>query len=113
VQVFGCGPQSALVAPSLVRRSVRAAGPRGGTGGAPDRLLRMALEAISIYQHEIGPQLSPCCLFTPGCSTYAATALEQHGLRHGSWLAARRLLRCHPRAVGGDDPVPPCLPRAS
>jgi len=113
LQVFGCGPQSALVAPSLVRRSLRAAGPRGGTDSAPDRLLRLALEAIAIYQHEIGPQLLPCCRFTPGCSTYAATALERHGLRHGGWLATRRLLRCHPWAAGGDDPVPQSLPHAA
>ena len=94
------------MAPSLVRRSVRAAGPRKGADRVRDRLLRVALEAITIYQHEIGPSLSPCCRFTPGCSTYAATALEELGLRRGGWLATRRLLRCHPWAVGGHDPVP-------
>jgi uncharacterized protein len=107
VQVLGCGPRSALLAPSLVRRSVRAAGPRRADGGAEDRLLRVALEAITIYQSEIGPHLAPCCRFTPGCSSYAATALQELGLRRGGWLATRRLLRCHPWAAGGYDPVPP------
>jgi putative membrane protein insertion efficiency factor len=78
-----------------------------------DRLLRGALEAITIYQQEIGPSLSACCRFTPGCSTYAATALEELGLRRGGWLATRRLLRCHPRAAGGHDPVPMSSPRAA
>ena len=55
VQVLGCGPRSGLIAPSLVRRSARAAGPRKGADRVRDRLLRVALEAITIYQHEIGP----------------------------------------------------------
>ena len=113
VQVLGCGPRSVVLAPSLLRRSVRAAGPRGGTDGVRDGLMRVALEAITIYQHEIGPFLSPCCRFTPGCSTYAATALEELGLRRGGWLATRRLLRCHPWAGGGHDPVPLSFPRAA
>jgi putative membrane protein insertion efficiency factor len=113
VQVLGRGPRSAFLAPSLVRRSVRGAGPRRGADRVQDRLLRVALEAITIYQHEIGPSLPLCCRFTPGCSTYAATALQELGLRRGGWLAARRLLRCHPWAAGGHDPVPLSLPRAA
>ena len=106
VQVLGCAPRVALVAPSLVRRSVRAAGPRSARTSREDWLLQVALAAIRMYQQEIGPRLAPCCRFTPSCSHYAATALQDHGLRRGAWLAARRLLRCRPGAPGGDDPVP-------
>ena len=48
----------------------------------------------------------PRCRYYPSCSTYAVGALRAHGPLRGSWLAARRLLRCHPWSVGGIDPVP-------
>ena len=46
------------------------------------------------------------CRFQPSCSSYAAEALEVHGARHGTWLAIRRLSRCHPWGGHGWDPVP-------
>jgi putative membrane protein insertion efficiency factor len=46
------------------------------------------------------------CRFTPSCSTYALTAVEEHGALTGSWLAARRVCRCHPWGGCGHDPVP-------
>lgn len=49
----------------------------------------------------------PRCRFAPSCSTYAVAALRSHGALRGSWLAARRLLRCHPWNLGGIDHVPP------
>jgi uncharacterized protein len=52
----------------------------------------------------------PRCRFAPSCSTYAVTALRVHGPLRGSWLAARRLLRCHPWNLGGIDHVPPARP---
>jgi uncharacterized protein len=50
--------------------------------------------------------LPPSCRFQPSCSAYAITALERYGALRGSWMAARRLLRCHPWGGSGPDPVP-------
>ena len=61
---------------------------------------------VFIYQKLISPLLQPACRYAPSCSAYAAEALALHGPFRGSWLAARRLLRCHPWAPGGIDPVP-------
>jgi putative membrane protein insertion efficiency factor len=58
------------------------------------------------YQRFISPALPPSCRFTPSCSTYAVEAITRHGVLRGSWLAARRLVRCHPFHPGGVDPVP-------
>jgi len=54
----------------------------------------------------------PRCRYYPSCSTYAVGALREHGPLHGTSLATRRLLRCHPWSVGGIDPVPPAADRA-
>jgi putative membrane protein insertion efficiency factor len=62
--------------------------------------------AIRYYQREVSPRRPAVCRFEPTCSAYAAEAIETHGARRGSWLAARRLLRCRPGAVRGADPVP-------
>jgi uncharacterized protein len=55
-----------------------------------------------------GPSLllPPSCRFQPSCSAYAITALQRYGALRGSWLAARRLARCHPWGGSGPDPVP-------
>lgn len=63
--------------------------------------------AIRGYQLLLAPILPPCCRFYPSCSHYAAEAVERHGVRRGSGLALRRLLRCHPWGGSGYDPVPP------
>jgi uncharacterized protein len=57
---------------------------------------------------QIGPSrvLPPSCRFQPSCSAYAITALRRYGALRGSWLAARRLARCHPWGGSGCDPVP-------
>ncbi|MDQ6526437.1 membrane protein insertion efficiency factor YidD [Nocardioides sp. LHD-245] len=59
------------------------------------------------YQLLVSPLLGPTCRYYPSCSAYAVQALQVHGALRGSWLAVRRLLRCHPWAPGGVDHVPP------
>ncbi|MGA9581417.1 MAG: membrane protein insertion efficiency factor YidD [Allosphingosinicella sp.] len=57
---------------------------------------------------QLGPSrvLPPSCRFQPSCSAYAITALRRYGALRGGWMAARRLLRCHPWGGSGPDPVP-------
>ena len=62
---------------------------------------------IHIYRRLLSPFLPPACRFYPTCSEYALRAIEIHGAGYGSWLALKRLLRCHPCHPGGYDPVPP------
>lgn len=61
---------------------------------------------IRAYQLAVAPVLGPACRFEPSCSRYAAEAVERHGALRGSWLAVRRLGRCHPFGGCGLDPVP-------
>ncbi|HEY8259489.1 MAG TPA: membrane protein insertion efficiency factor YidD [Gemmatimonadales bacterium] len=61
---------------------------------------------IRVYQRVLSPLLPPSCRFYPSCSQYALEAVSRHGALKGSWLAARRLARCHPFHPGGFDPVP-------
>ncbi len=61
---------------------------------------------IRFYQYTISPMLPPRCIHEPSCSRYALEAIETHGAAYGLWLTLRRLLRCHPFARGGFDPVP-------
>ncbi len=105
-EALGCGPQLGLVAPSLIRRSARAARLSAAEPGVASWLTRFLLAAIRIYQAEISPRRRPACRYSPTCSHYAAEALVRHGLRRGGWLVARRLLRCRPGSTGGSDPVP-------
>jgi hypothetical protein len=72
---------------------------------------RLLVLAVRFYQRFISPVLGPHCRFAPSCSQYAVLALQQHGALRGSWLAVRRLSRCHPWNPGGHDPVP--APRAA
>jgi putative membrane protein insertion efficiency factor len=69
-------------------------------------LARLLVVLVRGYQLAISPLLPPACRYTPTCSQYAIDALRQHGAMKGSWLALRRLGRCHPFRPGGYDPVP-------
>lgn len=61
---------------------------------------------LACYRRVLSPMKPSCCRFYPTCSTYAAEALRTHGAAHGSYLALRRILRCHPWGGHGVDPVP-------
>ncbi len=65
---------------------------------------------VRAYQFVLSPLLGRQCRFLPTCSHYAMEALERHGALKGGWLALRRILRCHPFAAAGYDPVPPAGP---
>jgi putative membrane protein insertion efficiency factor len=64
------------------------------------------LALIRAYQYLLRPLLGANCRFYPSCSDYAREAVERYGALKGSWLALRRILRCHPYHPGGYDPVP-------
>lgn len=64
------------------------------------------LGALWVYQRLISPMTPPTCRYYPSCSTYAVTAIRRFGPVRGTWLALRRLGRCHPWAAGGVDHVP-------
>jgi uncharacterized protein len=73
---------------------------------------RVLLAVLGFYRMAVSPALAPSCRYLPSCSAYAVEAIEVHGAARGSWLAARRVLRCHPFHAGGHDPVPPRVARA-
>lgn len=89
-------------------------GPRGAalrivqyvTRGARTVSVFLLLLAIRAYQVGVRPLLVGSCKYHPHCSEYAVEAVQRHGPLRGGWLALRRLLRCHPWAAGGYDPVP-------
>ncbi|MFN8084977.1 MAG: membrane protein insertion efficiency factor YidD [Dermatophilaceae bacterium] len=76
----------------------------------PSRLSTLAawplVALVRVYQLVISPLRPPTCRFYPSCSAYAITALQRFGPITGSWLAVRRLFRCHPWNPGGVDHVP-------
>ncbi len=67
---------------------------------------RLLMFLVKMYRFFISPLLGSNCRFSPSCSAYAMQALEKHGALRGSWLALKRILRCHPWHPGGADPVP-------
>jgi len=70
-------------------------------------IARLVVLSLHGYRRLISPFLPPRCRFDPTCSRYAIHAIEHHGLRKGTWMALKRLFRCHPLAKDwGYDPVP-------
>ncbi|ROR22132.1 hypothetical protein EDD66_11612 [Mobilisporobacter senegalensis] len=68
---------------------------------------RFLIFLIKMYRRFISPLKGrPSCIYVPTCSSYAITALEKYGVIKGTYLAIKRVLRCHPFAKGGYDPVP-------
>jgi putative membrane protein insertion efficiency factor len=66
----------------------------------------LLLLPVRLYRRYLSPALAPHCRYSPSCSGYAIEALTVHGPLRGSWLAVRRVARCHPFHAGGFDPVP-------
>lgn len=69
-------------------------------------IARMLIFVALAWQKGPSRVLPPSCRFQPSCSAYAVTALRRYGAFKGSWLAAKRLGRCHPYGGSGHDPVP-------
>jgi putative membrane protein insertion efficiency factor len=80
-------------------------------------MTRLLLSLLAFYKRWLSPALHSLhpggCKYLPTCSEYAAMAIATHGPMRGTALAAWRLLRCHPFARGGFDPVPPARPTDS
>ena len=68
---------------------------------------RILIGAVRSYQLLVSSWTPPTCRFAPSCSAYAIEAIEAHGAVHGTWLAVKRIARCHPWGGHGFDPVPP------
>ncbi len=77
------------------------------SSSGPSPIARILILPIRFYQRFISRYTPPTCRYYPCCSNYAITALAEHGAIRGSWLTARRLLRCNPWSSGGVDHVPP------
>ncbi|GAB4111530.1 MAG: membrane protein insertion efficiency factor YidD [Roseiflexaceae bacterium] len=66
----------------------------------------LLIQVIRFYQRFLSPLIPPSCIYTPTCSQYTLEAIRKYGALKGSYLGIRRILRCHPFARGGHDPVP-------
>ncbi|UOO37604.1 membrane protein insertion efficiency factor YidD [Oscillospiraceae bacterium CM] len=67
---------------------------------------KVVIAMIRFYRRNISPLTKPSCRFVPTCSAYALEAVEKYGARKGTWMAVKRIFRCHPFHEGGYDPVP-------
>jgi putative membrane protein insertion efficiency factor len=67
---------------------------------------RAALLVVRAYQLMLGPFMGGACRFEPSCSAYALEVITTHGARQGTWLALKRVGRCHPFGAAGFDPAP-------
>lgn len=65
----------------------------------------VTLQLLRAYKWAISPLFPPACRYLPTCSEYAMEAVERFGALRGGWMALTRILRCHPFARSGHDPV--------
>ena len=89
------------MAPSFMATTCPAAG-----RGRCTAMRYVLIGLLKLWRLTISPLYGNVCRYYPSCSAYALRAVEFHGAVKGSWLAVRRLLRCHPWSPGGYDPVP-------
>jgi putative membrane protein insertion efficiency factor len=82
------------------------AGSASTSWNGAEHMRRVLVLLVRGYQVAISPILPASCRYYPSCSAYAVEALERHGALRGTWLAVRRVARCHPFRPGGYDPVP-------
>jgi putative membrane protein insertion efficiency factor len=66
---------------------------------------RVVLQLLRAYKWAVSPLFPPACRYVPTCSEYAMEAVERFGPFRGAWMSLVRLMRCHPFAKGGYDPV--------
>ena len=69
-------------------------------------LKKFLIGMIRFYRKYISPMIRFHCIYIPTCSQYAIEAIEKYGPFKGGFLSIKRILRCHPFAKGGYDPVP-------
>lgn len=67
---------------------------------------RLFIALIGFYKKYISPRTTPCCRFSPSCSSYGIEAIERYGAFKGGFMTVWRILRCNPFNPGGYDPVP-------
>ncbi|RDU98579.1 membrane protein insertion efficiency factor YidD [Trinickia dinghuensis] len=85
---------------------------RRSTGASrPDAMQTVLIALLRLYKVAVSPLLGSRCRFYPSCSDYAREAIQYHGAARGSYLAVKRLCRCHPFSEGGIDLVPPAPPK--
>ncbi|MBD5309561.1 MAG: membrane protein insertion efficiency factor YidD [Bacteroides sp.] len=69
-------------------------------------MTKLLILFVRFYQGAISPMFPPACRFTPTCSQYAIEAIQKYGPLKGTWLAVKRIAKCHPWGPSGYDPVP-------
>lgn len=82
----------------------------GAAQSGRNAMQTVLIALLRFYKLAVSPLLGSRCRFYPSCSDYAREAIQYHGAARGTYLAARRLCRCHPFSAGGFDPVPPVTP---